>query len=284
MTDALPLEQHAAYSAIIDNVLANSDLETISAKRIRKELQEQVGHDLSSQKKAITELIMNRFDKAQERQRLGGDNVEPAPTANGNGQRDGGGSNGYAESPITPPASNKRKADSEELSDIEDSPAPKKVKKEKKAETDEEMARRLAVELNAQSARSTRGGGAKRKAPAAKTKKPKKKSSAKVNSDDDSAVESGDKPVKEKKGGFHKPMALSEPLAAMLGETQLSRPQTVKQIWAYVKERNMQDPNDKRQIVCDDKMRAVFKADKVHMFTMNKLLASHLYPVDEVAV
>ncbi|CAK1368152.1 Upstream activation factor subunit spp27 [Cercospora beticola] len=281
MTDALPLEQHAAYSAIIDNVLANSDLNTISAKRIRKELQEQVGHDLSSQKQAITELIMNRFDKAQEKQRLDGGYSEPAPTANGNGQRDASESNGYAESPS---ASNKRKADSEELSDVEDSPAPKKAKKEKKAETDEEMARRLAVELNAQSARSTRGGGAKRKAPAAKTKKPKKKSSAKVNSDDDSAVESGDKPVKEKKGGFHKPMALSEPLAAMLGETQLSRPQTVKQIWAYVKARDMQDPNDKRQIVCDDKMRAVFKADKVHMFTMNKLLASHLYPVDEVTV
>ena len=81
-----------------------------------------------------------------------------------------------------------------------------------------------------------------------------------------------------------KPMALSEPLAAMLGETQLSRPQTVKQIWAYVKARDMQDPNDKRQIVCDEKMRAVFKADKVHMFTMNKLLASHLYPVDEVTI
>lgn len=245
---------------------------------------------------------MSRFDKAQERQKATGGDIEPAPTANGHSKRNGGDSNGYAESSLSPPAStNKRKADSEELSEVEDSPAPKKVKKEKKAETDEEMARRLAAELNATSARSTRGGGAKRKTPAAKTKKTKKKSSAKVNSDDDSAVESGDKPVKEKKGGFHvsrprciegrvlltilqKPMALSEPLAAMLGESQLSRPQTVKQIWAYVKSRDMQDPSDKRQILCDDKMRAVFKADKVHMFTMNKLLAAHLYPVDEVVV
>ncbi|USW57969.1 Putative SWIB/MDM2 domain-containing protein [Septoria linicola] len=285
MADSLPLEQRAAYSAIIDKVLANSDLNTISAKRIRKELQEQVGHDLSSQKQAITDLIMSRFDKAQEKQKATSGDIEPVPTANGHSKRNGSESNGYAESSLSPPAStNKRKADSEELSEVEDSPAPKKVKKEKKAETDEEMARRLAAELNATSARSTRGGGAKRKTPAAKTKKTKKKSSAKVNSDDDSAVESGDKPVKEKKGGFHKPMALSEPLAAMLGESQLSRPQTVKQIWAYVKSRDMQDPSDKRQILCDDKMRAVFKADKVHMFTMNKLLAAHLYPVDEVVV
>lgn len=49
----------------------------------------------------------------------------------------------------------------------------------------------------------------------------------------------------------------------MLGENSLSRPQTVKKIWAYVKERDLQDPSDKRQIRCDDSMRAVFKQDKV---------------------
>ena len=76
-------------------------------------------------------------------------------------------------------------------------------------------------------------------------------------------------------------MVLSEPLSALLNETALSRPQTVKQIWAYVKARDLQDPSDKRQIRCDDAMRAVFKQDRVHMFTMNKLLAGHLYAQDE---
>ena len=76
-------------------------------------------------------------------------------------------------------------------------------------------------------------------------------------------------------------MTLSEPLAALLDAQSLSRPQTVKRIWAYVKERDLQDPSDKRQIRCDDAMRAVFKQDKVHMFTMNKLLAGHLYAQDE---
>lgn len=76
-------------------------------------------------------------------------------------------------------------------------------------------------------------------------------------------------------------MNLSEPLAALLGESQLSRPQTVKRIWAYVKERDLQEPTDKRNIICDEPLRAVFKSDKVHMFTMNKILANHLYPVDE---
>ncbi|KAI2482857.1 swib mdm2 domain-containing protein [Pyrenophora tritici-repentis] len=38
------------YSAIIDEILRASDINTISAKRIRKGLQERVDHDLSQQK------------------------------------------------------------------------------------------------------------------------------------------------------------------------------------------------------------------------------------------
>lgn len=81
---------------------------------------------------------------------------------------------------------------------------------------------------------------------------------------------------------LQKPMNLSPALSAMLGETQLSRPQTVKKIWEYVKARDLQNPKDKRQIFCDDAMRKVFKGESVHMFTMNKLLVQHLKPADEV--
>lgn len=46
----VPPEQEAAYSAIIDDLLKSSDLETVSAKRIRKGLQDRVDYDISSQK------------------------------------------------------------------------------------------------------------------------------------------------------------------------------------------------------------------------------------------
>lgn len=46
----MPPEQEAAYSAIIDSILQSSDLETVSAKRIRKGLQERVDYDISHQK------------------------------------------------------------------------------------------------------------------------------------------------------------------------------------------------------------------------------------------
>ena len=76
-------------------------------------------------------------------------------------------------------------------------------------------------------------------------------------------------------------MNLSPALSELLNETQLSRPQTVKKIWEYVKERELQDPEDKRQIRCDEPLRAVFKQDRVHMFTMNKILSQNLYAIDE---
>ena len=93
-------------------------------------------------------------------------------------------------------------------------------------------------------------------------------------------------------------MTLSSPLASLLGETtvrtcsllpptrgkkrgkqkrqqpQLSRPQTVKKIWEYVRSQGLQNPDDKRQIVCDEPMKAVFKQDTVHMFTMVSFSAS----------
>lgn len=55
----------------------------------------------------------------------------------------------------------------------------------------------------------------------------------------------------------------------------------MKKIWEYIKANDLQDPADKRQILCDEKLQLVFKVDKVHMFTMNKIIGNQLYPVEE---
>jgi chromatin remodeling complex protein RSC6 len=55
----------------------------------------------------------------------------------------------------------------------------------------------------------------------------------------------------------------------------------VKKIWEYIRAHDLQNPSDKRQIICDDAMERVFKQDKVHMFTMNKLLGKQLYSPEE---
>lgn len=157
---------------------------------------------------------MVRFDKFQQHEQEAPISTVP-PTPDPGPKTNGATSHPTTtkREPSSPPP--KRKATSspseadpdDDLSSVIDSPPPaKKVKKAKShTETDEEIAKRMQAELNAQSARSTRGGGTKRK-PAAKksqNKTPKKKSKAKINSDDDSDVEGSDKPEKERKGGFH---------------------------------------------------------------------------------
>ena len=62
---------------------------------------------------------------------------------------------------------------------------------------------------------------------------------------------------------------------------QLSRPQAVKRLWEHIRTNELQDPSDRRQIRCDDAMRAVFKQDKVHMFQMTKILNHNLYNPEE---
>jgi upstream activation factor subunit UAF30 len=38
-------------------------------------------------------------------------------------------------------------------------------------------------------------------------------------------------------------------------------------LWAYIKGNDLQDPQDKRYILCDDKMMEVFGEPRVHMMT-----------------
>ncbi|KAF2499543.1 SWIB-domain-containing protein [Lophium mytilinum] len=298
---SLPPEVEASYSAIIDSILANSDLNTISAKRIRKGLQAQVDYDITHQKDQVTQLIMSRFDKFNHEQTLKtqqevADPPKPAPTAKTppttNGIKDEesrDSSDVVTPSDQSSPQKRAKSEEESELSEVEPSPPKKKHKKSNKVaeEDDATLAARLQAEEN-RHARSTRGGNTKKRAAVVKKKdkaaKKKQKSARKINSDDDSEVESGDGAKKKevnRNSGFHKPMNLSPALSELLGETSLSRPQTVKKIWEYVKERDLQDPSDKRQIRCDNAMRAVFKQDRVHMFTMNKILNQNLYAQDE---
>lgn len=88
--------------------------------------------------------------------------------------------------------------------------------------------------------------------------------------------------VTQRENGFKRPLLLSPALAQFLQIEKLDRPQVVKRIWDYIKEQKLQDPSDKRYILCDKKLQNVFEVDRLHMFTMNKVLATHLKALDEV--
>ena len=73
-----------------------------------------------------------------------------------------------------------------------------------------------------------------------------------------------------------KPLQPSKELAAVVGSDPLSRPDVVSRIWIYIKSNNLQNPQNKREILADDKLEPIFGATKVTMFEMNKHLAQHL--------
>ncbi len=75
---------------------------------------------------------------------------------------------------------------------------------------------------------------------------------------------------------LQKPMQLSPELQAVVGDGPLTRAEVTKKIWDYIKQKNLQNPSNKRNVLADDKLRAVFKKDEVTMFEMTKLVNAHL--------
>ena len=92
----------------------------------------------------------------------------------------------------------------------------------------------------------------------------------------------GDGKTAAKSAGKAKPNALQTPLkpsaelAAVVGSGTLSRGEVVSKMWDYIKSNALQNPENKREIIADDKLRPIFGKDKLTMFEMNKHLAAHL--------
>ncbi|KAM0942974.1 putative transcription regulator SWI/SNF-BAF60b family [Dioscorea sansibarensis] len=97
-----------------------------------------------------------------------------------------------------------------------------------------------------------------------------------------SPKESAPAPAKRRggPGGLSKVCGVSPELQAIVGEPTMARTQIVKQLWAYIRKNNLQDPNNKRKIICNNELRLVFETDCTDMFKMNKLLAKHIIPLE----
>ncbi|KAK9239295.1 SWIB/MDM2 domain-containing protein [Lipomyces kononenkoae] len=216
------------YIPTIDAILRVADLELVSAKKIRKALQELFEVDLTPYKREVDRVIVDCYHKIH-------DELEAKK-----------------EQPI------------KDYITI----SPSNAESIKAHSTDAEYAAQLHRDLN--SVRSSRSTASLQRGVAVKKRR---------------SNDAGEGPSKKREvnrnNPFNATMLLSPQLADFLGATELSRPEAVKYIWAYIKEHDLQNPEDKREILCDDKMRPVF-GDKVHMFTMNKILANHLYKRDEV--
>lgn len=74
-----------------------------------------------------------------------------------------------------------------------------------------------------------------------------------------------------------KPLNVSPELAAVVGKGPMPRSEVVSKLWVYIKDRNLQDPKNKRNINADATLQKVFDGKAVvNMFEMTKLVSKHL--------
>jgi chromatin remodeling complex protein RSC6 len=113
------------------------------------------------------------------------------------------------------------------------------------------------------------------KKPAVAEKKPAAKPAVKKAAPAKAAA--AEKPARKPNAAFMKPMTPSAVLAAVVGAAPLPRTEVTKKVWEYIKKHNLQNPENKRNIDADEKLKAVFGGKKqVSMFEMTKLISDHL--------
>ncbi|GES96693.1 SWIB-domain-containing protein [Rhizophagus clarus] len=268
------------YIPTINRILLGSDPNEITARDVRMQLQQEYNVDLSPLKLEVQNLIEQCFDDLEI-----GDEVEE-PIRHKVPKKQKKNSNSEKKSSIhkpskksgargRPPKSQVKIRESD-YSSLEDDSPPQKKKRGRKpkgssvkaessdAEYERKFEEELLNETNGKKSKSKNNGTSKKK-----SNKRKKR---------DDEEHDGEGPKKRKKGntGIHKPLILSSVLAEFLQAEEMSRLEVVKRLWAYIKENELQDPNDKRYIVCDERLMTIFQQNRIHSFTMNKFLTVHL--------
>ncbi|XP_059169308.1 uncharacterized protein LOC131951059 [Physella acuta] len=81
---------------------------------------------------------------------------------------------------------------------------------------------------------------------------------------------------KKKPSLYFRPCHLSDQLAAVVGKNEMPRLEVVKTLWSIVKERNLQDPNDKKYMLCDEQMEHLFGSKRIKLFAMMDYLQEHI--------
>jgi len=267
----------------IGEILQGADLSQLSSKKVRKQLEEEYSVDLTEQKKEVDNLVLSilkeitteNSNAQQQQQQPHNESSNSHSESNGKESKENGSVDEKPKKVSKPKSSSSSKAESEDTRNCE---------QKKKATNDEELAKKLRREdFNFRSRRSaSKTGKSTPKKDKKRDQKSKKKAKSENGAENGGSDEEGGSPKKKKKTGLDAPVVVSPALAEVIRVNEVSRPQVVKKIWEYIKQNNLQDPENKQNIICDDKLQAVFGKPKIHMFTMNKVLSQHLKRKDEI--
>ncbi|XP_047339417.1 upstream activation factor subunit UAF30-like [Impatiens glandulifera] len=83
--------------------------------------------------------------------------------------------------------------------------------------------------------------------------------------------------AKREPRGIMKPRRVSPEMQDFLGGVpEIARTQVLKEIWAYIKHHNLQDPENKKIIICDDNLKKIFSdKEQVGFLEIAKLIGPH---------
>ncbi|XP_041370563.1 upstream activation factor subunit spp27-like isoform X2 [Gigantopelta aegis] len=226
----------------IQQILKGADLDTLSAKKVRRKLEEEFDVDFTERKEEIDKLVMKCITESSQQEDATDTSMESSPAKRK--QTSNNKTNGKKE----PVRNGSRSEDSDhqssgsDVSLSEDEKEPQRKKKKvtdspKASKDDAELARQLQEEEDI-------GGGRPRRKGTKKPPPPKKKK---------------DDNEKKKKGGsstYSKPCRLSPELAEVLGAEQ--------------------DPKNKQYMICDTQLQKIFGKKRVRTFGMMKWLNNHI--------
>lgn len=250
-------------------ILKDADLTTMSAKKVREEIEDKLDCDLSSRKKEVDSLVM---------QCLKDKKSDSKSKSKKNGNKDSDDEEGGAdEEGEDEEEEEEGEEEAEEDASEEDEkpkravkkPAPKR-KKGSSEESEEDDDKDSDDEYSP--AKKAKGK------PKGKGKGKKKKKGSDSDSDDDWAKKKGKKAGgggKRGGGGYTKVCTLTPELAAVVGQDTMARHEVVKKVWSIIKEKNLYDPKNKQFAICNDELLKVFGVKRFRTFGMMKYLKDH---------
>jgi len=76
--------------------------------------------------------------------------------------------------------------------------------------------------------------------------------------------------------GLSTPVQPDKVLGAIVGMNAMPRTEIVKKLWDYIKAEKLQDANDKRTILADEKLKPFFGANKLNMMKLAGCISEHV--------
>ncbi|XP_076166804.1 upstream activation factor subunit spp27 homolog Non2 [Ptiloglossa arizonensis] len=247
----------------ITAILKDADLTTMSAKKVRLQIEGKLDIDLSERKKEVDTLVMQCLHEKQVGVKKK-KNTASEESEEGEEEEEEG---------------SEEEEEEEEKKPAKRSPAKKAINKRKKGSSDDE-------ESASDDDASDEEYSPKKPKAAPKKNKPGKKGKKK-GSDSDSDEDWGKNKKAQGgggakkggggkgKGGYTRPITLSPELAAVVGAEQMARHEVVKKVWSIIKERNLYDPKNKQFAICDDELMKVIGVKRFRTFGMMKYLKNH---------